>query len=164
MLVICNGTNHVPCTMLVPSLFCDVPVELLVRFWWEQTHGGDSAAAASSGQSPDASETKSAGPEQATQHGDASTDAKPETQQQTQSQRQTLQQAQSHDHGDRGSPERLAEDEKAEAAPEAVSAAASEAASAAAPQEPGLQSGLAQHASAASEKGASQQYDEISLM
>ena len=73
----------------------------------------------------------------------------------TQSQRQTQQQAQSHDHNDRGSPERLAEDEKAEAI--------SEAASAAAPQEPGLQSALGQHAAAALEEGALQQ-DEMSLV
>ncbi len=112
--------------------------------------------AACSGQSPDASETKSAGPEQATQHGDASTDAKPETQQQTQSQRQTQQQTQSHAHFDRGSPEHLAEEEMAEAAPETASAAAPEAASAAAPREPGLQSALGQHAAAALEEGALQ--------
>ena len=164
MLVICNGTNHVPCTIQTAFLLCDVTSELLICFWWGQTHGGDSAVAAYSGQSPEVSETKSAGPEQATQHGDASTDAKPETQQQTQSQRQTQQPTQSHDHGDRGSPERLAEEEMAEAAPETTSAAAPEAASAAAPQEPGLQSRLAQHAAAASGKGALQQYDEMSLV
>ncbi len=104
--------------------------------------------AACSGQSPDASKTKSAGPEQATQHGDASTDAKPETQQQTQSQRQTQQQTQSHAHFDRGSPGHLAEEEMAEAAPESASAAA--------PREPGLQSALGQHAAAALEEGALQ--------
>ena len=164
MLVICNGTDHVPCTMLVASLFCDVTSELLICFWWGQTHGGDSAVAAYSGQSPEVSETKSAGPEQATQHGAASTDAKPETQQQTQSQRQTQQQTQSHDHNDRGSPEHLAEEEIAEAAPESASAAAPEAASTAAPQEPGLQSAQGQHAAAASEEGALQQYDEMSFM
>jgi len=150
--------------MLVASLFCDVPVGLLICFWWGQTHGGDSAVTAYSGQSPEASETKSAGPEQGTQHGAASTGAKPETQQQTQSQRQAQQQTQSHDQGDRGSPEHLAEEEMAEAAPETASAAAPEAASAAAPQEPGLESALGQHAAAASEKGALQQYDEMSLM
>ena len=142
--------------MLVASLFCDVPVGRLICFWWGQTHGGDSAVTAYSGQSPEASETKSAGPEQGTQHGAASTGAKPETQQQTQSQRQTQQQTQSHDQGDRGSPEHLAEEEMAEAAPEAASAAA--------PQEPGLESALGQHAAAASEKCALQQYDEMSLM
>ena len=135
--------------MLVASLFCDVPVELLICFWWGQTHGGDSAVAAYSEQSSGASETKSAGPKQAAQHGDASTDAKPETQQQTQSQRQTQQQTQSRDHVDRGSPEYLAEEEMAEAAPEAASAAA--------PQKPGLQSGTGQHAAAAVDEGALQQ-------
>ena len=143
--------------MLVASLFCDVPVELLICFWGGQTHGGDSAVAAYSEQSPGASETKSAGPEQAAQHGDASTDAKPETQQQTQSQRQTQQRTQSHDHIDRGSPEHLAEEGMAEAAPETASAATPEAASAAAPQEPGLQSGAGQHAAAAVDEGALQQ-------
>ena len=139
-------------------LVCDVPVELRKCFWGGQTHGGDSAVAACSEQSPGASETKSAGSEQAAQHGDASTDAKPETQQQTQSQRQTQQQTQSHDHTDRGPPEHLAEQEMAEAAPETASAAAPEAASAAAPQEPGLQSGAGQHAAAAAvDEGALQQ-------
>ncbi len=142
--------------MLVAILFCDVPVELLRCFWWGQTHGGDSAVAACSGQPPDASETKSAAPEQATQRGDASTDAKPETQQQTQSQRQTQQQTQSHDHIDRGSPEHLAEKDMAEAAPETASAAA--------PQEPVLQSGTGQHAAAAVDEGALQQDVELSLV
>ncbi len=141
---------------LLASLVCDVPVELLICFWWGQTHGVDSAVAAYPGQSPDASETKSPGPEQATQHGDASTGAKPETQQQTQSQRQTQQQTQSHDHSDRGSPGHLAEEEIAEAAPKAASAAA--------PQEPGMQSALGQHAAAASEEGALQQYAGMSFM
>ncbi|KAL0024653.1 hypothetical protein WJX77_006333 [Trebouxia sp. C0004] len=120
-----------------------------------QAHQAASASdSTTAGQSPDTSETKSAGSEQASLHGDAGTDAKPETQQQTQSQRQTQQQTQSHDHFDRGSPEHSAEKEMAEAAPETASAAAPEAASAGAPQQPGLQSGLGRHAATLLQEGA----------